>query len=145
MVDLPTPPLPEATAITDSMPGTARAVPVGEAPGRGAAARCDSRLGCGERALPPVRSAVSATSTEATPGIARTAASALLRTSSQASACVASTVSEKNTLPSVTTMSESLPEAARSTPSGPLIDFSFSRTVLAVTDMDAPAASAQCT
>ena len=72
VVDLPTPPLPDATAMMDFTPGT----PAGPAPcpARGAAAplrRTRSRRTC----APPARSAVSATMAEMTPGVARTASS----------------------------------------------------------------------
>ncbi len=74
VVDLPTPPLPEATAMIDSTPGTPTfASPRGA--GRGAAApppAGDGRAG----AVPPLRSAVSATIADVTPGIARTTSSA---------------------------------------------------------------------
>ena len=55
---------------------------------------------------------------ESTPGTARTAISAALRTGSQAGTSAASTVIEKNTLPSLTITSESLPVAGNATPSG---------------------------
>ena len=110
VVDLPTPPLPEATAITASTPGMPGLHSVG-ADEHGAcppAARgcCATCAGLGPRAAPPARSAVNATSADCTPGTARTASSAALRTGSQSFTAAASTVIEKNTLPSATTMSD---------------------------------------
>ena len=58
---------------------------------------------------PPARSAVSATITDLTPGTARVAASARARTDSHSFTAPASTLMEKNTLPSVTTTSDSVP------------------------------------
>src|SRR5882672_2787726 len=120
VVDLPTPPLPDATATIAPTPGgpcTARSPrgacewpcppPCGGAGGGGAA-----------RAAPAARSPVSATIADTTPGMARTAASAALRTGSHACTTAASTVIEKNTLPSLTTTSESLPVAVNDAPSG---------------------------
>jgi hypothetical protein len=48
----------------------------------------------------------------------RTLSSAALRTGSHACTAAASTVSEKNTLPSLTTTSESVPVAGSGRPSG---------------------------
>src|SRR6516165_6863384 len=67
VVDLPTPPLPEATAMIASTPGT----PIGEGALRGAGPLA-ARSGAGGC----LRSAVSATIADSTPGTARTAASA---------------------------------------------------------------------
>src|ERR1044072_5017661 len=53
-----------------------------------------------------------------TPGTARTAASAALRTGSHCGTTPASTVIEKNTLPSLATTSESLPVPVIGVPSG---------------------------
>ena len=79
-----------------------------------------ARLGC--RAVtglrPAARSAVSATIAEVTPGTPRTASSAALRTPSQRWTSAASTLIEKNTFPSLTTMSESVPVAGSGVPSG---------------------------
>src|SRR6266496_2134711 len=99
VVDLPTPPLPDATAITAATPGISACLDIGEAglcgglcadtgctprawrcgggapPGDGAAAA----PGDGEVAAPGLRSAVSAIMATLTPGIARTAASACAR------------------------------------------------------------------
>jgi hypothetical protein len=61
---------------------------------------------------------VSATIADVTPGTARTAASAALRTGSHCGTTAASTVIEKNTLPSLATTSESLPVCGRGAPSG---------------------------
>ena len=67
---------------------------------------------------PGLRSAVSAIIAAATPGIARTAASACARTSSHARASAASTLIEKNTLPSVTEIADSTLALVRATPRG---------------------------
>src|SRR5712672_4170207 len=117
VVDLPTPPLPEATAMMAPTPGTAGRRSPAWAAGRPWPA-CGEGWTCG-RAPPAGRSPVRATSAEATPGMARTAVSAALRTGSQLCTTVASTVIEKNTLPSVTTMSDSLPVLGSGVPSGP--------------------------
>ena len=88
---------------------------------RGAAARgwVATWAGCGPRAAAPgLRSAVSATSADCTPGMARTAFSAASRTGSQAFTVAASTVSEKNTLPSLTTMSDSTRASGKVSPVG---------------------------
>ena len=128
VVDLPTPPLPEATAITASTPGMpgctlsagwawARAAGAAGAPAaRGWVATC---AGLGPRvAAPAARSAVKATRADCTPGIARTASSAVLRTGSQAFTADASTAREKNTLPSLTTMSDSTRASVSAAPPG---------------------------
>ena len=65
-----------------------------------------------------MRSAVSATIADGTPGIALTASSARFRTGSQACTTPASTVIEKNTLPSLATMSDSVPVFGSGVPSG---------------------------
>src|ERR1700677_5163562 len=100
-VDLPTPPLPDATAMiapTPGMPaGDGGAWPPGPGPGRApAGGRCGIRGG--GALAPPARSAVSATMTDLTPGTARTAASAAARTVSHDFTAAASTLIEKNTL-----------------------------------------------
>ncbi len=61
---------------------------------------------------------MSATIADVTPGTARTAASAALRTGSHACTTAASTVIEKNTLPSDTMISDSLPVFGKGVPSG---------------------------
>src|SRR5262249_16369328 len=85
-------------------------------------ARCAAAAAAGDvapgRGRPAARSAVSATMTEATPGSALTAASARLRTGSHAFTAAASTVMEKKTLPSDTTMSDSAPVWGNASPSG---------------------------
>ena len=121
VVDLPTPPLPEATAMMASTPGMP-AGDCGACPGP-ACGRAAPGCICGRRggALPPApdaRSPVSATNAEATPGTARTAASARSRTGSHCFTAAASTVMEKKTLPSVTTMSDRVPVAGSGLPSG---------------------------
>src|SRR5882757_9594254 len=125
-VDLPTPPLPEATAITAATPGSSDCRAIGDWPPCGgfwAWTGCTPgvpRLGVGGGggAVPPLRSAVSATITVVTPGIARTAASASARTDSQARASAASTLIEKNTLPSVTVIADSTLALLKGTPRG---------------------------
>ena len=67
---------------------------------------------------PGLRSAVSAIIAAVTPGIARTAASACARTLSHARASAASTLIEKNTLPSVTEIADSTLALVRATPRG---------------------------
>ena len=102
---------------------------------RGAAARGappPAAAGCGRGGAapepPPALSAVSAIMTDVTPGTARTACSARARTLSHCFTAAASTVMEKNTLPSLATMSESLPLADSGTPSGPDNVASLART-----------------
>src|SRR5437879_10507193 len=72
---------------------------------------------------------------DVTPGTARTAASAALRTGSHFCTTVASTVIEKNTLPSLTTTSESLPVSVSATPSGLFTAVRPARTCSLVTAM----------
>jgi hypothetical protein len=128
VVDLPTPPLPDATAMMASTPSGARAE-------RGCAAGRPRAPGAGAAAagpLPAARSAVSATMAEVTPGMPRTASSAALRTASQRWTTAASTLIEKNTLPSLTTMSDSVPVAGSGVPSGDLTAESRSSTASGV-------------
>jgi hypothetical protein len=73
---------------------------------------------------PPAAAAIM---TDCTPGTARTALSALSRTCSQVFTWAASTVMEKNTLPSVATISESFPVAVSGRPSGAATAESFVR------------------
>ena len=117
VVDLPTPPFPEATAMTASTPGIPGCVL-----SAGWAARWAWTAvwaGCGPRAAEPgLRSAVNATSADCTPGIARTASSAALRTGSHLFTAAASTVSEKKTFPSETTTSESTRASDKAVPAG---------------------------
>src|SRR6478736_4699501 len=132
-VDLPTPPLPDATAITAATPGISACLDIGEAAPCGGlcadtgctpcAWRCAGgggalRAGDGEDAAPALRSAVSAIMATLTPGTARTAASACARTPSQARASAASTLIEKNTLPSVTEIADSTLALVKATPRG---------------------------
>src|ERR1700677_1850643 len=133
MVDLPTPPFPEATAIMAATPGMpARAAGPGAAPAAPAPWRGGGVEDCGGRGaaapLPGARSAVSATITERTPGTPRTALSAFARTLSHALTFAASTVMEQNTLPSVTRMSESFPLCVSGVPSGVGTAASFAST-----------------
>src|SRR6185437_9686187 len=140
VVDLPTPPLPEATAMTAATPGISACFDIGDAPpcgGRCAeagctpcACRCGAGAGGGE---PGLRSAVSAIIAAVTPGIARTAASACARTLSQARASAASTLMEKNTLPSVTEIADSTLALVRGTPRGEATCLRESRTCCCVT------------
>ena len=115
VVDLPTPPLPEATAMIASTPGTPCTAPW-RAPAR-AAPGAPPGAGRGD-AAPALRSAVNATRADCTPGSARTACSARSRTGSQAFTAPASTVMEKKTFPSLATTSESVPLLGRGMPSG---------------------------
>ena len=87
------------------------------------------------RSAPAARSAVKATSTDCTPGMARTASSAVLRTGSQAFTAAASTVIEKNTLPSVTTMSDSTRASGNAAPPGEATFASALRTCSLLTAM----------
>src|ERR1700686_2109116 len=131
VVDLPTPPLPDATAMMASTPGTPigdgapRPAPAGPAAREPPAPDGPAALDDGADAL---RSAVSATSADSTPGTARAAASARSRTDSQACTAAASTVIEKNTLPSLTITSDSFPLDVSGDPSGPAILARLSRT-----------------
>ena len=83
-------------------------------------ARCPGAAAAGRAAAaaPALRSAVNATSAEVTPGTARTAFSARSRTGSQAFTAAASTAIEKNTLPSLTTTSDSASVCVSGVPSG---------------------------
>src|SRR6185503_16406300 len=109
---LPTPPLPEATAMTAATPGISACRDIGDPPPLcgGRCAEAGGTPAAGRRdgggVLPGLRSAVSAIMAVATPGTARTALSALARTSSQARASWASTLIEKKTLPSVTAIAD---------------------------------------
>src|SRR6267142_251374 len=144
VVDLPTPPLPEATAMTAATPGISACFDIGDAApcgGRCAATgctpgececawRCGAGAGGGE---PGLRSAVSAIIAAVTPGSARTAASACARTLSQARASVASTLIEKNTLPSLTDIADRTLASVRATPRGDITLARVSRTCCCVT------------
>src|SRR5215208_7875955 len=149
VVDLPTPPLPEATAMTAATPGISACFDIGDAPpcgGRCAATgctpgewecawRCGAGAADGEPGLgePGLRSAVSAIIAAVTPGIARTAASACARTLSQARASATSTLMEKNTLPSVTEIADSTLALVKGTPRGDATWLRESRTCCCVT------------
>ena len=141
VVDLPTPPLPDATAMIASTPGTpalARCFPAGAAwagAGRGGAAGRGGGVGAASMP-PPFFSAVNAPTAPSTPGIAFTARSAAARNGSSACARSAGTVTEKNTLELAMKMSETSPSETMSpSKSGPLIVLSVSRTASVVTDM----------
>src|SRR6202166_1067990 len=139
VVDLPTPPLPEATAMTAVMPGMSDCFDIGEAGLCGG--RCAETLGTpgacrcggGGAADPALRSAVNAIMATLTPGMPRTAASAAARTLSQARASVASTLIEKNTLPSLTVIGDSTPALVKATPRGDATLARASRTCCCVT------------
>src|SRR6266581_4668172 len=130
VVDLPTPPLPEATAMTAATPGISACLDIGDAGLCGGlcadtgctpcAWRCGGAAapGDGEVAAPGLRSAVSAIMATLTPGTARTAVSACARTLSHARASAASTLIEKNTLPSVTEIADSTLALVKATPRG---------------------------
>ena len=137
IVDLPTPPFPEATAIMADTPGMpARGDGPGAGPGAAPAGTAPERDGAAagrcERATSPpppeARSAVSAIIAERTPGSSRTALSAFARTLSHALTFAASTVMEQNTLPSVTRTSESFPLSVSGAPSGVGTAASFAST-----------------
>src|SRR5882757_8392881 len=140
VVDLPTPPLPEATAMTAAMPGISDCFDIGDAGLCGG--RCEETCGtpcacrCGggtAAAEPGLRSAVSAIIATVTPGIARTAASASARTLSQARASAASTLIEKNTLPSLTDIADKTLASVKATPRGDITLGRPSRTCCCVT------------
>src|SRR3979409_2771129 len=139
VVDFPTPPLPEATAMTAAMPGISDCFDIGDEGLCGGL--CDDtgatpgawRCGAGGAAEPALRSAVSAIMATVTPGMARTAASALARTLSQARASAASTLIEKNTLPSLAVMADSTSALVKATPRGDATLAKLSRTCCCVT------------
>ena len=138
VVDLPTPPLPEATAMTAAIPGISACFAIGEAGLCGG--RCDATgatppgAGRGGGGVEPgLRSAVSAIMAAVTPGMARTAASACARTLSQARASAASTLIEKNTLPSVTETGDKTLALVKATPRGEATLARASRTCCCVT------------
>ena len=109
VVDLPTPPLPDATAMIDLTPsGACAALGPPRCAGALAAGAAPCAAGAGRRALGGQRH-----HGDCTPGTARTAASAALRTGSQRGTAAASTLIEKNTLPSVTTTSDSAPRGGQ--------------------------------
>src|ERR1700730_1285496 len=126
VVDFPTPPLPEATAMTAAMPGISDCFDIGELGLCGGL--CEDtggtpwawRCGGGGAADPALRSAVNAIMATVTPGMARTAASVWARTLSQARASAASTLIEKNTLPSLTVTADKTPASVKATPRGDL-------------------------
>src|SRR6266850_237400 len=139
VVDFPTPPLPEATAMTAAIPGISDCFDIGDAGLCGG--RCDEtggtpcpgRCGGGVAGEPGLRSAVSAIIATETPGIARTAASAWARTLSQARASVASTLIEKKTLPSLTDIADKTLASVKATPRGDATLARLSRTCCCVT------------
>ncbi len=126
--------------MTAAMPGISACFDIGEAGlcgGRWAetggtpwAWRCGA--GCGA-AAPALRSAVSAIMAMVTPGMARTAASACARTLSQARASLASTLIEKNTLPSLAVIGDNTPALVKATPRGEATLARASRTCCCVT------------
>src|SRR6202022_1749746 len=138
VVDFPTPPLPEATAMTAAMPGISDCFDIGDAGLCGGLCEATGatpgawRCG-GGAAAPGLRSAVSAIIATATPGMARTAASAWLRTLSHARASAASTLIEKNTLPSLTDIADNTLASLKATPPGDATLAKASRTCCCVT------------
>src|SRR6476620_1925272 len=137
VVDLPTPPFPDATAMTAATPGISACFDIGEGPpcgGRCADAGATPPPGrCGGVPAPGLRSAVSAIMAAVMPGMARTAASACARTLSQARASAASTLIEKNTLPSLTVTGDSTLALVKATPRGDATLAKASRTCCCVT------------
>src|SRR5215217_6507263 len=114
VVDLPTPPLPDATAITCFTPGMTWALEEGALAGRPGAT---SGVVAGPFATG--RSAVRLANTLLTPGRPLTAVSAALRTRSIAAASAGSIAMENMTRAFwSTTTSERRPEAARLVPAG---------------------------
>src|SRR5690242_16356458 len=128
--------------MTAATPGISACRDIGEPPGL-CGGRCAETGGtpppapgrrCGDAGpLPGLRSAVSAIIAELTPGMARTAASVCARTSSHARASCASTLMEKNTLPSLTAIADSTPASVSATPRGDLTLASLSRICCCVT------------
>src|SRR5581483_414413 len=120
-------------------PGISACRDIGEGPpcgGRWLATFCTPaawRCGAGGAAWPALRSAVSATIATSTPGMARTAASAAARTLSQARASAASTLMEKNTLPSLAVTGDSTLALVKATPRGEATLANASRTCCCVT------------
>src|SRR5471030_2456007 len=142
VVDLPTPPLPEATAMTAAMPGISDCFDIGEFGPGFCAGGCDEtcgtppwacRCGGGGAVAPALRSAVSAIMAVVTPGMPRTAASAWAQTLSQARASAASTLIEKNTFPSLTVMADNTSAWLKGTPRGDATLAKLSRTCCCVT------------
>src|SRR5258708_14075132 len=137
VVDFPTPPLPEATAMTAAIPGISDCFDIGDAGLCGG--RCDETCGTpcalrgGGGAEPGLGSAVRAIIATVTRGMARTAASAWARTLSQARASVASTLIEKNTLPSLTDIADRTLASVKATPRGDITLARVSRTCCCVT------------
>src|SRR5439155_26705821 len=110
--------------MTAAMPGISDCFDIGDAGPCGG--RCDETCGTpcaclcggGAAAEPGLRSAVSAIIATVTPGIARTAASAWARTLSHARASAASTLIEKNTLPSLAVIADNTLASVKATPRG---------------------------
>src|SRR3954465_16002867 len=128
--------------MTAATPGISDCFDIGEGgDGCPCGGRCDEtggtpgawRCGCGGAAEPGLRSAVNAIIATVTPGIARTAVSAWARTLSQARASAASTLIEKNTLPSLTVIADSTSALVRATPRGDATLAKASRTCCCVT------------
>lgn len=159
VVDFPTPPLPDATAMIAPTPGTpAFCAP---APAGGCACPCAwegpegwAALGGGVGLVrgggvrpgwPGRRSAVSATITVSTPGTSRTAVSAALRIGSSSCARSAGTVTENMTFPSEEKMSDTRPSSTiLPLRSGPRTRRSASRTWSFVTSaMSSPRSAPQ--
>ena len=107
VVDLPTPPLPDATAMIAFTPGTRAAWA-----GRGAPPSVGGGPAAGRP--PGARSAVSTAEQESTPGRARTVCSHSLRTGSKACASAGCTSIAKPTFPLLTTTPEIMPRLTMS-------------------------------
>src|SRR5581483_3082700 len=126
-----------ATAMMAATPGISACRDIGEPCGLCGGRCADTGLtppaGGRGGVRPALRSAVSAIIALVTPGMARTAFSAALRTLSQAGASCASTLIEKNTLPSLTVIGDSTFASLRATPCGDFTLESASRTCCCVT------------
>src|SRR5205085_4370045 len=128
--------------MTAATPGISDCFDIGEGgDGWPCGGRCDEtggtpgawRCGCGGAAEPGSRSAVRATMATVTPGTARTAASAWARTLSHARASAASTLIEKNTLPSLAVIADKTSASVKATPRGDITLARASRSCCCVT------------
>jgi len=116
VVDLPTPPLPLATAIMCLMPGSICGAP---GPGPGCAPSeppCTPCAACGGGVEPVPRSAVSTTVAEVTPTRSNTASSASRRNGSRPAPLSGSTSMAKATLPSLVCKPLTIPALTMSLP-----------------------------
>src|ERR1044072_6795837 len=117
--------------VAAAAPGGGRCAEAGCTPGAcECACRCGAGAGGGDAGPgePGLRSAVSAIIAAGTPGVAGAAVSACARPLSQARASAASTLMEKNTLPSVTEIADSTLALVRGTPRGEATYLRESRT-----------------